>query len=197
MGPETGHRKLCKRWDLPWDAHFLTFSCFRRQKFLSKDRPRLWFLAAIEQARRLHPFDLWAYVIMPEHVHMLIWPGERVGISTILKALKQPVGQRAVRWLRQESPQHLVQMLDVQPNGRRAYRFWQRGGGYDRNMRSVRETHEKLRYVHENPVRRGLVARAEDWPWSSAKAWLTGTGEPLKIDRDSFPVLELTRPWES
>jgi putative transposase len=64
-------------------------------------------------------------------------------------------------------------------------------------MRSVRDTHEKLRYIHRNPVRRGLVARAEDWPWSSALAWATGAEDPMKIDRETLPVLILTNLLES
>ena len=190
------HRKLCKRWDIPWDAHFLTFSCFQRRAFLSRDRPRQWFLESLERARRKHPFDLWGFVLMPEHVHLLIWPHEGQKISDILRSIKQPVSQRAVAFLRRTSPAHLSSMLEIQPGGNRSYRFWQPGGGHDRNMRTVRETHEKLTYIHENPVLRGLVQRREDWAWSSANAWATGKDHPIRIDRDSFPVLELTRPWE-
>jgi len=196
MGPELPHRKRCKRWDCLWDAHYLTFSCFKRQPFFTKERSCRWFLESLDRVRVKHPFDLWAFVIMPEHVHMLIWPHEGVKISPILKLLKLPVTQQAIGYLRKENPSFLDRMLDVQPNGNRAYRFWQRGGGYDRNMRTVREIHEKLVYIHLNPVRRKLVARAEDWPWSSARAWSCNVHEPLKIDRESFPPLELTRPWE-
>ena len=196
MGPQSQHRKRCKRWDYPWNAHFTTFSCFKRQPFLSKDRPCRWFLDSLQRARIKCPFDLWGYVIMPEHVHLLWLPHEGVKIGSILQSLKLPVTLRAIRRLKKEAPQFLFRMLDVQPNGDRAYRFWERGGGYDRNLRSVRDTHEKLHYIHNNPVRRELVARPEDWPWSSARAWATGADEPLKIDRESFPVLNLTKPWE-
>lgn len=195
VGFKPTYRKRCKRWDFPWNAHFLTFSCFGQQAFLSKDRSRLWFLDSLQRARGRYPFDLWGYVIMPEHVHLLIWPHEGVEISKILKSLKEPVTKHAVRWLKEGNPAALARLLDVQPNGQRHYRFWQRGGGYDRNMRDVAETHEKLCYLHHNPVRRGLAAKPEDWPWSSAKAWLTGVDEPLKIDRESFPVLQVTEPW--
>jgi len=76
-------------------------------------------------------------------------------------------------------------------NGKVAYRFWQRGGGYDRNLRSDRDIHEKIAYVHDNPIRRGLVERAEDWPWSSLRAHHEGVDEPIPIDRDSIPVVLL------
>jgi putative transposase len=78
-------------------------------------------------------------------------------------------------------------MADAQPNGLVRYRFWQRGGGYDRNIWSLGEVLEKVRYIHENPLRRGLVDRPEQWPWSSWRAWECGVDEPLPIDRHSLP----------
>ena len=135
----TRHRKLCKRWDAPWTAHFLTFSCFGRQPFLSGKRSPQWLIDAVEAARTRHPFDLWGYVIMPEHVHLLILPHEGTLISRILYGIKKPVTTWALAFARKHAPYFLPRMLDVQPNGRQAHRFWQRGGGYDRNMRSPAE----------------------------------------------------------
>lgn len=183
------HRKQCKRYDVPGDAHCLTFSCFQRQPLLNRDRTRHWMIEAIDRCREKHPFKLWAYVIMPEHVHMVLLPLEGTRVSALLSAMKQSVAKRALYWLREHAPDYLTQLEDLQPNGKRHYRFWQRGGGYDRNLRSVRDVHEKIRYVHENPVRRGLVNQASRWIWSSARAWSTGEDQPLAIDRESVPSL--------
>ena len=183
------HRKRCKRLNVPGDAHYLTFSCFGRLPLLARDRSRQWLTDAIDQARLSHPFDLWAYVIMPEHVHVVLLPREGTQISRLLSAIKLPVSRRAVAWLQANQPEFLTPIEDVQPNGNRHLRFWQRGGGYDRNLRSVADIHEKIRYVHENPVRRGLVETPTDWPWSSARAWSFGEDAPLAIDRVSLPVL--------
>ncbi|MCA8990243.1 MAG: hypothetical protein KDA78_21525, partial [Planctomycetaceae bacterium] len=78
---------------------------------------------------------------------------------------------------------------DQQPSGKTHYRFWQRGGGYDRNLRSTSDVHEKIRYIHENPVRRGLCQFPSDWKWSSAHAWETGENTPLEIQKESVPTL--------
>jgi putative transposase len=86
-------------------------------------------------------------------------------------------------------PAFLSRLEDRQPNGTMAYRFWQRGGGYDRNLRTLADIYEKIHYVHNNPVRRGLVAVAEDWPWSSCRTWQTGDDLPIAIDRASLPSL--------
>lgn len=137
-------------------------------------------------------FDLWAYVVMPEHVHLVLLPAPGVRVAEILSTVKQSTAKRALLWTRQNAPDFLPTLRDQQPNGKTHYRFWQRGGGYDRNLRSVRDIHEKIAYVHDNPVRRGLVARSADWHWSSAKAWCDGSADPLPICRQTVPPLTIT-----
>jgi len=182
-------RKRCRRWDRPFDAHFLTFSCYRRRPFFRSDRTCRWFLECVERARSRHGFHLWAWVIMPEHVHLLIWIGDGARISAILKSLKFPLARRAILWAKENAPDRLGALELQRPDGSVSYRFWQRGGGYDRNMRSVEDVHEKMRYIHENPLRRGLAVQPEDWPWSSWRAHATGEGSPIEIDRESIPTI--------
>src|SRR5207249_7227289 len=69
-------QKRRRRFDEAGQARELTFSCYRRHRFLSRDRTRQWFVEEMEAARREFPIDLWAYVIMPEHVHLLVYPRE-------------------------------------------------------------------------------------------------------------------------
>jgi putative transposase len=184
--PEIIHRKS---YDDKWVAHHLIFSCFRQQPFFSGERAPGWFLEFLAKGRSAKLFDLWGFVIMPEHVHLLILPAEGVLIRNILTKVKRPFSGQVVDWVSKNSPDFLEKMIDEQPNGKKTYRFWQRGGGYDRNLRGTRDIHEKLHYIQDNPVRRKLVERPEDWPWSSARAWATGKDDPIAIDRASFPVL--------
>lgn len=65
-------RKTRVVWNHPHHAHFLTFSCFKRLPLLNHDRSRRWVVAALESTRATHHLALWAYVIMPEHVHILL-----------------------------------------------------------------------------------------------------------------------------
>ena len=77
--PTTGKsrfQKRRKRHDDDGAAREFTFSCYHRYQFLSRDRTRNWFIEALAAARSQHPFDLWAYVLMPEHVHLLLYPRE-------------------------------------------------------------------------------------------------------------------------
>jgi len=181
---EPYHRKTCKRYDIEGQAHCLTFSCFRRQPFLSRPRCCQWLAEAIEAGRTSRLYDLLGFVFMPEHVHVVVLPRPEVRISRILVAMKAPVAKRAVLWIRANAPDSLMSMEDRQPNGQCHYRFWQRGGGYDRNLRTTEDVREKIRYIHANPIRRGLVATADDWHWSSYRAWQTGEDVPIPIDRE-------------
>ncbi len=186
---DTSHRKRCRRYDIEGDAHYLTFSCFHRLPLFAKSRSCGWMVDALQLGREQGRYDLWAYVIMPEHIHLVLRPHAGVRISQILTTLKQSVSKRALLWIDEHAPTFISKLEDVQPNGRRTHRFWQRGGGYDRNLWSAQEIHEKVQYVHANPVRRGLATRPELWPWSSARAWATGEDLPLAIDRGSLPPI--------
>ncbi|MBI4717185.1 MAG: transposase [Planctomycetes bacterium] len=176
LGPSRTHafdqhlkRKLCERYNTAGEAHALTFSCFQRRPFLGGDRARFWFLEALDDARRKLRFEVWAFVIMPEHVHLLIYPiGNEYSISDFLMSVKRPVARKTLRHVQAHAPSFLVHMRDAQPNGRTQYRFWQRDGGYDRNLVSDSTIHRTIDYIHANPVRRGLAPLPEEWRWSSA-----------------------------
>jgi putative transposase len=174
-----------KHYDEPGDAHFLTFSCYHGLPLLNRERTRLWFVDAVAKARRKHRFDLWAWVVMPEHAHLLLWPrAAGYKIEKILQTIKSSVGVRAIAYLRRHAPAFLAKLRTVR-GGVEEYHFWQEGPGYDRNTNDPREIHEIIQYIHNNPVRRGLVERPEDWLFSSARVWLGYPNPLLTIDRDS------------
>jgi putative transposase len=97
------------------------------------------------------------------------------------------VVRKAVPWLRVRAPHFLPRLLDEQPSGRRSYRFWRRGGGYDRNLTEPRAIFGEIDYMHANPQRRGLCLRAEEWYWSSAGDYAGIRQGPIPIDMDSLP----------
>jgi hypothetical protein len=103
--------------------------------------------------------------------------------------VKQSVAKKSLIFVRRHAPSFLVRMRDVQPNGKVHHRFWQRGGGHDRNVVEPSTVHFEIEYQHNNPVRRGLCERPEDWLWSSAADHLGVREGPLRIDRESIPRL--------
>jgi len=168
MNDNPPHRKSVKRLDIPGHAHELTFSCYGRKPFLRSDRTRRYLVNAITKAKVKHHFDLWAYVIMPEHVHLLIWPRhDDYSIAGILRSIKQSVSRRAVEYLKRHNPAGLSVLTTGQKYT--PYRFWLPGGGYDRSICNPESYGKVMDYIHRNPVKRGSVSSPQEWYWSSAQ----------------------------
>lgn len=182
--------KRLKRIEGMNDARALNWSCFRNQPFLESDRFRGWVVEAIAAARDKHEFQLWAWCIMPTHMHLMIYPGSPEDaslVSDILKQIKLPLAQRVIAWAKREDPSMLDRMRDEQPNGSASFRFWQRGGGFDRNLSTQKAIWDMIHYIHRNPVEDGLCASPEDWEWSSARTYLNKNAGMLPIDYEHIP----------
>lgn len=179
-----GHpiRKRMKRREIPGGVRFLTFSCQRRLPLLDTSDTRNVFARSLREARERHGFELIAWVAMPEHVHLIVRPIGSVLLSTTLKSLKLSVAQRILAVLRDSKSAMLseVALADGSP------RVWQKGGGFDRNVRGENELMREIRYVHRNPVTRELVQSPLDWAWSSAR-WWDGRHRGLPQDSDDVP----------
>jgi putative transposase len=176
--------KTRRSWNEPGHAHFLTYSCNQRWPLLKRHRAGQWVVDALERARRELEFAIWAYVIMPEHVHVLMCPNSApYDMSRILVALKKPVATCANAYLRSTDNQAWLDRLTVRYPSRSVFRFWQAGGGYDRNIFRDASVPSIVDYIHANPIRRGLVDRATDWEWSSARFWDGWEDVPIRMDQ--------------
>jgi putative transposase len=178
------HYKRVKRYNVPGHVHFVTFSCYQRMPLLSNEVWRSWLGESVRNACDEMSVALWAYVFMPEHVHLLVRPRlENYNISRFLYVAKKTVGERVLEPLRaHDAP--LLSKLEVRSKEQRSHRFWQPGGGYDSNLWTWERIIEKAVYCHNNPVKRRLVKSPEQWRWSSCR-WIelgTRDGEPLTVD---------------
>jgi len=145
------------------DLHFVTFSCYRRRPFLGTRRARDCFVKVLKEVRLRYRFQLLGYVVMPEHVHLLIGEPRKANPSKVLQVLKQKVS-RALRRRRSKSANQLsLPFREVHAD---AEHFWQRRF-YDFNVWSAKKMKEKLEYMHANAVQRKLVPHPRDWPWCS------------------------------
>ena len=150
-------------------SHFITFSCYRRKAKFADDRLYNLFPVVLEEMRIRFGMRVYGYVVMPEHVHLLVSEPERGTLADAMHYLKLSFSKRA-RSL--SGAQVSVQTKDANLGHQHQERdshnepFWQKRY-YDRNVRSVREFGIKLRYLHRNPVKRGLVRDPGDWKWSS------------------------------
>ncbi len=176
-------RKTRRAFNDSGHAHYLTFSCYRRWPLLARDRARRWVIDALRKTRNNLDVALWAYVIMPEHVHVLLHPRRSdYEMKRILVALKRPVAKAARQWLAERGERRWIERLTVAYPSRQVFRFWQPGGGFDHNVFRDKTVPPIVDYIHANPVRRGLVQVPSDWPWSSARFWVGESDVPLRMD---------------
>jgi len=135
----------------------------------------------LEEVRQRYAFRLIGFVVMPEHVHLLLSEPAKKNPSKILQVLKQKVARALLKKRRQVTSAQLS--LPFEGNAREEAHFWQRRF-YDFNVWSENKLREKLQYMHANPVQRKLVQHPRDWPWSSW-AHYAGKGESrIRIDSD-------------
>lgn len=180
--------KRLRRHETKGHARALNWCCFQNLPLLRSDRARRWFVDATHRALDRHDVALWAYCIMPTHVHMLVFPRTaQPNIGAFRASITRSSAAVALAWLREHNSTILPRLLDEQPSGRSSHRFWQRGGGYDRNLWSPRHIWNMIDYIHHNPVEAALCTRSIDWPWSSAPWHHTRTPGPLPIDPTHLP----------
>ena len=166
-----------KRYYGHGDLHYITCSCLHRRPLLGSPEARDFFLSVFEQVRRSYVFDVIAYVVMPEHVHLLISESPAVPPAKVIQVFKQRVSRRKRGKKRPRNGQLALRFPGDLADYRR---FWQRRY-YDFNVYSRKKLWEKLHYMHANPVAERLVRHPREWPWSSWAAYATGEGI-LKID---------------
>jgi len=158
--------------------HFITFSCYRRLPLLRSVRARNIFVNILGEVRDRYGFVLAGYVVMPEHIHLLIGEPPKGTPSTVLQVLKQRVSRR----LRRKRKQPIGQLhLRFDPGADSLPRFWQ-PRFYDFNVWSQKKFVEKLQYMHMNPVKRKLVAHPKDWHWSSFSFYARRGSVLIRID---------------
>ena len=130
--------------------------------------------------------ELVGFVLMLEHIHLLVYPlthSETGDIPDYLSQLKEPFSKE-VKQLLTDAKSLLLKRLTVRERpGKTCFRFWQEGPGFDRNLFTPAAIQASLDYIHNNPVQRGLCRRAVDWKWLSARYYL------LDPPRQQFPEL--------
>ena len=139
------------------DLHFITCSCYHREPILGSAYRRDLFLTVLEQVRERYAFVVLGYVVMPEHFHLLVSEPHRATPSVVMQAIKLGFARRVIGRSHSTVPVHV----------------WQRRF-YDFNVFTERKRVEKRRYIHRNPVKRGLVDEPDQWRWSSFRFYAYG-----------------------
>jgi len=162
-------------------------------------------LSVLERVRRRYRFVVVGYVVMLEHVHLLVSEPQREMLSTVVQALKLgfvrsldgtgvpgsretdtiPMSRKTGETLRRAQGRLWGTPRSFSDSKNR---FWQ-ARFYDFNVWTEKKRIEKLRYIHRNPVKRGLVASPEQWPWRSFRWYWCGEKGPVKINDTDILVM--------
>jgi|SRR5579859_5713421 len=169
-----------KRFQQTGALHFITWSCCDRQPLLCRTERRDLLLKVLEQMRNRYRFAVVGFVIMPEHVHLLLSEPLMGDVARAISAIKLGFTRRVF-----EKPHFWQSRPEVgHPSCRPAnheHHFWMKRY-YDFNVYSAPKIGEKLHYMHQNPVARGLVERAEQWRWSSFEFYASGESRTVKVN---------------
>ena len=199
---------MTKHYDISSHYHFLTFSCYQRRWLFQTDELYQLFITHLDNARHRMGFKLAAFVVLPNHVHLMLQPQPGSTITDILRGVKRSFSYHAHELIRKSLPE--IESRAMTHTGSRfaskpghpsnqsipkpkhpavnasskapVWRFWQAGCGYDRNIFSDKEFREKVDYIHNNPVKMKLVDDPAEWKWSSARFWMHGELKPLRMD---------------
>jgi putative transposase len=175
--------KLLKRCYGAGDLHFITCSCYKRQPVLGTASRRDLFLTVLERVRRRYRLVVIGYVVMPEHFHLLITEPQVGDPSVVMQALKLGFARRVLAEMARAQVSK-----GARPGAPNSSHVWA-ARFYDFNVYTERKRVEKLRYIHRNPVERGLVAEPDQWLWSSFRFYLYGEVGLVRVN--DWQLLEL------
>jgi putative transposase len=157
-----------RHYDNLGTGRFVTFSCYRRLSSLNNPNAIEILIRHIDLARQKHQFKLFGYVIMPEHVHLVLFPPDEMKLGLVVREIKS-----------RSAKEYFKGMSIGRPDAQRV--FWQ-SRCYDHNCRTFQSVVEKVKYCHQNPVRRGLVDHPGKWRWSSYNWYHGKENVPLRMD---------------
>lgn len=173
-------------------------SCYRRLQFFHDDGMKRVAISALKELREKFGVCLIAYVIMPEHLHVILYPHRRsddvpIPISELIQAFKRHIGFNGKERLRDVWRKHRnlwSPPLNRWAQGEFGKQEVMNARGYDRNIFTEKELREKVDYIHKNPITRGLVAGAADWKWSSFRYYEMHDSSVLPMDwNGAWPVI--------
>ena len=168
--------------------HYLTNSTYRRARLFDSERFRKQWVATFGELWGELKFRILGYVLMPEHFDALIWPGAEANPSQIMQKLEDRTALFILKNLRENLGyawwQKMLARVTLPPTVHHHAHFRVWGGKfYDMNIWSPKKRDEKLNYMHNNPVKRGLVKHPGDWPWSSWRFYFCNDASILGMDK--------------
>lgn len=156
-------------------AYFITCAVVEKLPLFKESIYRRIILDSLAYLRERKATELNAFVVMSTHMHAVLWPRNGVNISDVLRDFKRHTSRSISREAAKQAHCHYLQVFAAARSTFRSqradYQVWHEGSHleaiYDDDF-----ARQKIEYIHNNPVKAGLVSNAEDWRYSSARAYL-------------------------
>lgn len=173
------------RYHLEGHVYYVTTVIYDRLPLFTRPSFVIPLFDSLNFYRHKQQFKLLGYVIMPDHIHLLLWPFGEATVSDVMRSYKEFTAKRIIRQAEVEGIQAWVDAFRQAgaETGRSKNKVWQ-DSYWDKNIYTERFLREKLHYVHRNPVRAGLVAQPEEYAYSSYRNYQLGEEWLIEIDRD-------------
>jgi putative transposase len=178
--------KGLKRFYGGGDLHYITCRCYKRKRWLGTQRRRDLSLKIIEEVRKQHRFVVLGYVVMPEHFHPLMSEPQKGNFSTVMQSVKQRYAQRVIPRRRRNPAQGSLWEAGALPVWHPRF--------YGFNVYTEHKRVEKLRYMHRNSVKRGLVEEPEQWRWSSFRYYKYGEAGLVRVNDCDMMTMSVRKP---
>ena len=179
---------MLKRIYLPGEVYFITTKTFKNQKIFDNSLICELLIKVLVDCRLKYKFKLYGYVIIPDHVHLLIMPAEKMNISEAIHRIKGNFAYQylitrnhkgsATRWGENVDSNRVADPLWV---GGLINPIWQKSF-YDHIIRNDLDFEEKLNYIHGNPVKHNITDSLDNYPWSSYQNYYLNKNDLIKID---------------
>jgi len=169
-----------RHYDNLGTSRFITFGCYHHNQLLNDNNIKRIFVEQLDSIRTKYNIKIYGYVLMPEHVHLVLHPPNDIKLGQIIGYLKGLSAKAALTYYRNNNTK-IIDKLQTWQGTKQRTAFWQKRC-YDHNCRTSQTTLEKVEYCHKNPVVRGLVKSREEWIWSSYNWYMGAEDVPLVMD---------------
>ena len=172
------------RFHIAGHIFYITTAVYRRLPIFTRASFVIPLLDSLIFYRYQQNFKLLGYVIMPDHIHLLIWPQGESTVADIMRDYKEFTAKRIVRQaiIEKNEPWIVAFRAAGEETGRSINKLWQ-DSYWDKNVYTEKFLRQKLNYIHRNPVRAGLAKHPEDYPYSSYRNYSCDQEWLIEIDR--------------
>ncbi len=173
-----------RRYHISGHIYHVTTNIYNRLNLFTNSAYILPLLGSLNFYRHKHQFKLLGYVIMLDHLHLLLWPRGEAMLDIIMRDFKKFTAVRLIRQAEVEGRADLLEQFAAagKETGRGKNKVWQ-DSYWDKNIFSERFLRQRLNYIHRNPMRASLVKNAEDYPYSSYRNYALDDHSLIKIDQ--------------